>query len=172
MPYRCLTCDQVHDDLPDIGADVPYSWHVLTEAERAESGECGTDLCWIGDDRFIRGVIEIPVHDHPERFGFGVWVSQKRENFDTYVAHPDTPDIGPFFGWLNTRIGYYDPADTLSLKTMAHFVGGGLRPRIELHPDEPHPLAAAQREGITLAAAWDIVHFYMPPAKRKGRKRR
>ncbi len=171
MSYRCETCGQSHDALPHVGADVPYSWQVLTEAERAESGGCDTDLCVIGADCFIRGVIEIPVHDHPDGFGFGVWVSQKRENYEAYAAHPDTSAIGPFFGWLSTRIAYYE-ADTLNLKTTAHFVGGGQRPRIVLHADETHPLAAAQREGITLAQAWDIVHFYLPPAKPKARKQR
>jgi hypothetical protein len=42
---------------------------------------------------------------------------------------------------------------------MAHFRGDGLRPRIELEPAD-HPLAVDQRDGITLAKAWEVVHFY------------
>jgi hypothetical protein len=59
---------------------------------------------------------------------------------------------------LCTRIAYYSE-NTLLLKTMAHFRRGGLRPTIELEPTD-HPLAVDQREGISLARAWQIVHYY------------
>jgi hypothetical protein len=159
MPFRCSVCDQLHDDLPDIGADKPDHWWNVPEQERSQRIELTSDTCIIdGEHFFIRGVLEIPIHDHPQRFGFGVWVSQKRENFWTYVRNPDSADIGPFFGWLCTRIAFY-PESTLSLKTRAHFRSGGLRPTIELEPTT-HPLAIDQREGITLAKAWEIVHHY------------
>ena len=83
----------------------------------------------------------------------------KRENFFAYRQNPNTSAIGPFFGWLCTRIAYY-PADTCGLKTMAHFQDGNLRPLIVVEPTD-HPLAVDQREGITLEKAWQIVHFYM-----------
>jgi hypothetical protein len=118
-----------------------------------------SDTCIIDrEHHFIRGVIEIPVHDFAQRFGFGVWVSQKRENFLTYVRNPDSTDIGPFFGWLCTRIACY-PEETLLLKTRAHFRGAGLRPAIEVEPTH-HPLSVDQQKGISLARAWEFVHFY------------
>lgn len=87
-----------------------------------------------------------------------MWVSQKRENFYNYLDNFDSANIGPFFGWLCNRISYYKQ-DTLLMKTMAHFRGDGLRPFIELEETD-HPLAIDQRDGITLAKAWEIVHFY------------
>jgi hypothetical protein len=97
-----------------------------------------------------------------------VWVSQKRQNFEAYQRDPDSAAIGPFFGWLCTRIDFY-PVNTLALKTMAHFRDGGLRPSIVLEPTD-HPLAVDQREGISLSRAWEIVHWYERPAAkdRKG----
>jgi hypothetical protein len=158
-PYRCATCGQFHHDLPDIGAEKPDSWWGVPEAERGRRVQLTPDTCVIDDeDFFIRGVIDIPIRDYHRPFGFGVWVSQKRENFHTYLKNFDTDAIGPFFGWLCTRIAYY-PETTLHLKTMAHFRSGGLRPRIEVEPTD-HPLAVDQRAGITLARAWEIVHFY------------
>ena len=160
MSFRCPVCGEVHDDLPHMGADKPDNYWDVAEKHRDRRIKLTSDTCVIdGEHFFIRGVIEIPVHDHPHGFGFGAWVSQKRENFSTYLAHPDSAEIGPFFGWLCNRIAYY-PQDTLLLKTRAHFRGGGLRPMIELEPTD-HPLAVDQRDGITLAKAWDIVHFYM-----------
>lgn len=161
MKYRCTTCGQEHDDLPDIAADKPDHWWGVPERQRRRRVRLTSDTCVIDrKDHFIRGLIEIPVHDYPHRFAFGVWVSQKKENFHTYLKNFDSAEIGPFFGWLCTRIRYYED-DTTALKTMAHFRGGNLRPAIILEPTD-HPLAVDQREGITLAKAWEIVHFYGP----------
>jgi hypothetical protein len=159
MTYKCSICGETHDDLSDIGDDKPYYWYTIPEEERSSRAELTEDTCIIAEDYFIRGVIYIPVHDYDRDFGFGVWVSQKKENFNVYLNNPDTDQIGPFFGWLSSEITYYEDS-TLSLKTMAHFIGSGKRPRIEVEPSD-HPLAVAQSEGITLAKAWEIVHFYM-----------
>ena len=49
-----------------------------------------TDLCIIeGRDFFVRGVIEIPVFDYEFEFGWGVWVSHKKENFEMIVKISD-----------------------------------------------------------------------------------
>jgi len=108
------------------------------------------------NDFFVRGVIEIPVHDYEHEFGWGVWVSHKKKNFETYRQNFDRPSIGPFFGWLCTEINYY-PETTLHLKTMAHYRGQGLRPSIVLD-EADHLLYRHQRDGISLSEAWRIVH--------------
>jgi hypothetical protein len=160
MSYQCSTCGKLHDGLPDIGDDKPFYWYTIPEEERAARSMVTEDTCVIdGEEFFIRGVIHIPINDYDQDFGFGVWVSQKKENFQTYIHNFDTNQIGPFFGWLSSELTYFEES-TLSLKTMAHFVGNGQRPSIELEP-ATHPLAIFQQEGITLAKAWEIVHFYM-----------
>lgn len=132
----------------------------VPEEERHGRVKLDADTCIIDDQEFyIRGVLEIPLVDQSGPFGIGVWVSQKKENFYTYVDNPDSDQIGPFFGWLCCRLDWY-PVDTFLLKTMAHFRGGGLRPNIELEPTD-HPLAVDQRQGITLARAWEVVHYCM-----------
>lgn len=160
--YVCATCGEEHDDLPDISADRPLQWWLLSEEER-HNIELTDDTCIVrveGEESFyIRGVIEIPIVETDDHFGFGVWVSQRKENFQTYGDNFDSSEIGPFFGWLSTKISYYDE-DTMYLKTMAHFRGEGLRPTIDLE-QSGHPLSLAQRDGITLDEAWKIVHFYM-----------
>jgi hypothetical protein len=160
MSYRCSVCGKTHDDIPHIGTDRPDQWWGVPEDERAERVDLTPDTCVIdNEDFFIRGVVEIPVHGYPPGFGFGVWVSQKRENFFKYLENPDSAEIGPFFGWLCTRIAFYEE-DTLLLKTMAHFRGEGLRPSIELEATD-HPLSVDQRSGISVDRAWEIVHFYL-----------
>jgi hypothetical protein len=159
MAYRCATCGEVHDDLPDMGSDRPDYWWGIPEDQREKRIILTSDTCIIdGRDYFIRGVIEIPIRHESRVFGFGVWVSQSKDHFEEYLRNFNSAGIGPFFGWLCTRIKYYKQ-DTLLLKTRAHFRGAGVRPKIELEPTD-HPLSLDQQNGIELSKAWEVVHFY------------
>lgn len=159
MSYLCSVCGETHEGLPDIGADAPFQYYGVPKHDRSQRVVLTSDTCELDSEHFfIRGVLELPVHDGPEAFGFGVWVSLAKTNYDTYLNNFDSNGIGPFFGWLCTRIDYY-PEDTLFLKTQVHFRGDGLRPVIDLESTE-HPLAVDQERGITLAEAWQIVHHY------------
>jgi hypothetical protein len=157
MSYLCPTCGKEHDGLPDVVADRPDHWWAIPADERVERIHLTRDTCAIDDNAFyIRGVIEIPLNDVEGRFGFGVWISQSAEHFQAYVDDPDSSEIGPFFGWLSTRLKCY-AEETINLKARAHFQGRSLRPLIEVEPTD-HPLAVDQRSGIDLARAWDLVH--------------
>ena len=161
MPFHCPTCGGEHEGLPDLAFDLPLAVQQIPEAEwGARVGLVGDDLCILDDEHFfIRGIIEVPIHDHPERFGLNVWVSQEQDNFWTYVDHYESSEIGPFFGWLSNALDY-GGEPVINLKTMAHFRGGSLRPSIEIEPTG-HPLARDQRDGITLDRAWEMVHHYL-----------
>jgi len=110
---------------------------------------------------FVKGLIQIPVVDMNETFGWGVWVSLSEKNFrrltelqgDAYLL-----DEPPYFGWLSSRIPGYP--DTLNLKTNVHFCKLGDRPHIELEPTD-HPLAVEQRSGITRARAIELAQLVM-----------
>lgn len=164
MSVTCSICRRVHDQLPDIGSDRPAHYWDVVEEERDRRIKLTADTCEIDEQQFfIRGVLQIPVLGDPNGFGFGVWVSLKEENYRTYLQNFDTADLGPFFGWLCTRISYYSQ-DTELLKTTVIFRGGGLRPAIKLHESESHLLAVNQRHGISSEQAWEIVHFYAKQA--------
>jgi hypothetical protein len=159
MTYRCATCGEEHEGLPDMGFDAPDPYLDVPEAERAARTTFTPDRCMVKDDDgehyYVRGVIPIPVHGQDEPFGLGAWVSQSRANFERYCADEE---MDPTFGWLVNEVPHYDEP-TFLLKTRVHFRAGGLRPTIELEPTL-HPLAVAQREGISLEQAWKIVHRY------------
>ncbi len=161
MKYRCEVCGKPHDDLPDLGMHAPDPYLAVAESERAERTTFTPDRCTVhehdGMHYFIRGVIFIPVHGRADPFGLGVWVSQSRTNYERYAANEP---MSPTFGWLVNRIGYYR-RDTFALETSVHFLGEGLRPKIELAACD-HPLALDQQNGISLARAWDIVHSALP----------
>lgn len=160
MSFKCSTCDEIHEGLPHIGADYPDPYFDVPEQDRERRVHVTSDLCSIDDeDFFIRGVISIHVHGQDEDFGFGVWVSQKKENFQTYVDNFESDQIGPFFGWLSTSLSCY-PEETFCLKTMAHFRGAKDRPYIELDETD-HQLSLDQLNGISLERAWELVHHFM-----------
>lgn len=157
MSYRCSTCGELHEGLPDLGFDEPVYAQQVPAAEREARVRMDSDLCSIDDeDFFVRGVIRIPVWGEKDGFGIGAWVSQKEENFWTYARNFDSADIGPFFGWLSNDF-HYDGQPCLSLKTMVHFQGRSLRPLIAVEPSD-HPLSRAQQGGISLEKAWEFVH--------------
>jgi hypothetical protein len=157
MGYTCAVCGEAHDDLPDIGFRWPDPYFGIPEGEREDRIRATSDICVIDEeDYFIRGVILLPVHEREEPLGLGVWVSQKRENFQTYIDNFDTPDIGPFFGWLSNRLPFY-AIDTWATKAMAHFQGNGQRPLICPEPD--NPIYQDHVRGISLHRAWEMVNW-------------
>jgi hypothetical protein len=146
----------LHEGLPDLGFAEPHQYLALSESARAVA-KISSDLCIIGDDYFVRGVVELPILGSADHFGIGVWVSLKRENFERYVELFEATDLsgeGPFFGWLCNRIAGYP--DTLNLKTRVHLRPAPARPRIELEPTD-HPLSVHQRQGIALADVQALV---------------
>jgi hypothetical protein len=163
MAYRCTTCGQSHEGVPDLGFRWPDPYFGVPESERAARVKGSTDTCAIdGEAFYIRGVILIPIVGMSDHFGLGVWVSQKHENFQTYLDNFDSSEIGPFFGWLSNSIPFYE-LDTWAMKAMAHFQGHNQRPLIELAPCD-HPLYLDYSQGIDLERAWSIAHTHARPS--------
>lgn len=144
--FVCAGCGQRHEGLPyDVGFDVPN-----VPSEALAGATCTEDTCIIGEDRFVRGCLEIPIIGGPGPLTYGVWVTLSHKSFDEYVAHAGQTRCyldGPYFGWFWSAITRWP--NTMKLKTHVHPRPSGLRPLIELEPTD-HPLAVAQREGISV----------------------
>ena len=150
MRFTCTSCGEVHDGLADLSFAAPYYYYTVPEAERQRRCALSSDLCSIDDeDFFIRGCLEIPIIGTSERFTWGVWCSLNRANFERYrevFSDPHQSQVGPFFGWLSSRLPGYP--NTLLLKVMAHLRDQRTRPWFELEESE-HPLSNEYRHGIT-----------------------
>jgi hypothetical protein len=169
--YHCRTCGQYHAELPmALGPDAPLPWYSIPEAERATRGELTSDACVIDDKQFfIRGCLDLPVHDGPRPFSWLVWCSLSEPNFARAAQLWETPgreNEPPYFGWLCSRLPGYP--DTHSLKTMVHTRPVGQRPFVELEPTG-HSLAVEQREGITMARLQEIVEQCLHPQTNEGK---
>lgn len=156
--YQCHVCGRLHPGLPlGYGAEAPYSWYLIPEAERDQRAVLSSDQCAIDDQEFfIAGDIDLPIIGSDQTFTWTAWVSLSRKNYERAVelwnqAGRETEP--PYFGWLNMSLPTYP--ETLNLKTHVHTRPVGERPFFELEPTE-HPLAIEQRAGVTWARIQQI----------------
>jgi hypothetical protein len=154
MPgFQCTICGQYHNELPmEFAAPMPDYAAAIPETERLARCKLTEDVCVIDNEAFfLRGCLEIPVHNGLSPIVWGVWVSLSAQNFEQTLDLWTTPGREnqlPYFGWLSTRLSDYP--DTPNLKTLVHTRVVGERPWIELEPTD-HPLAQEQRYGVS----WD-----------------
>lgn len=151
--WTCRCCGEPQDSLPLVwGPLAPAPYEDLPESERAARAVINADCCIIDEREFyIRGLIELPIVGRAETFRWIAWCSVSAASWERMGDIWDAPDRdqeAPFFGWLASALPY-EPS-TLGLKTNVHFRPPGIAPAIEVEPTD-HPLAVAQRQGITMA---------------------
>ncbi|MGL4279218.1 MAG: DUF2199 domain-containing protein [Albidovulum sp.] len=161
--YRCKCCGQSFGGVLDIGYDHPDQW---SHGNRQQSGQSmltvgedrlTSDLCTIGEDRFIRCILPIPIVGTDETFRFGAWASLKRENFDLYVRawqEDNYSGLDGFFGWLCNRLPGVGMTDEMVSCDVVN-LDGDTRPEIYVH-DAAHRLAGYQKGGMTFDQLLDI----------------
>ncbi|MBA3727485.1 MAG: DUF2199 domain-containing protein [Armatimonadetes bacterium] len=158
--FRCVSCDEWHEEMPTFGAEAPLYFYSVPTGDRDSRCILESDTCVVDREHFfVRGCLELPVIGERELFSWGVWVSLSKDHFDDFVACFNTPKrshIGPFFGWLSAELPLYP--STENLKTRVHLRDNGIRPYIELEPTD-HPLAVEQRNGITVDRVAEIYAY-------------
>jgi hypothetical protein len=160
MNYVCATCGTSHEGVPlSFAADFPDVYANMSVDDRQNRIILGSDQCVIDSEIFcIRGCIEIPVIGNKGPFLWGLWARIKEEDFDE-IAESWTQSgrenlHGPFKGRLANRLNVYP--DTLNLTLTLHVQQVGQRP-LFLIDELDHPLAVAQREGMTIKQTQELV---------------
>lgn len=151
----------------DIAARSPDPWpdertYEPNSALRMEGNFLSEDFCVLdGEHFFIRSLLEIPVHGLDDSWGFGCWNTLSRTNFEKYVAGFDDgvcTDDGPWFGWLTNQLKiYFEESDPISVDVFPQ--PGRQRPKLMVQ-DADHPLAIAQRDGISAEAMLTLLRAY------------
>lgn len=158
MPVTCSCCGRTIDGLPAVVTSKPYSWYTIPESERNQRAVWSDDDCVIDDEEFfVRTTLIIPIVDSEETLEYGTWSSLSEESYLAWRAcfhEQHRSHLGTFFSWFVSLLPGFD--DTLNLKSRIHLQDEGIRPHVELEPTD-HPLAVAQRAGVTLHRAIELI---------------
>lgn len=159
MSWKCATCGVEHTNTPIcFGIEAP--WRALVpESEFAQRVDLTRDQCVV-DERvfFVRGHIEIPIHEYPEPLAFSVWSSLSEKSFLHLCERWEAPDRGsdpPYFGWLSSPIAVYP--STIHLKLSVQSRQPGLTPLFAVSSSD-HPLALDQQAGISIERWHEFAH--------------
>jgi hypothetical protein len=102
------------------------------------------------------------LRDLDQQLGYGVWSSLSAANYARFLELYDDParvDEPAYSSWFGNRVPGFP--DTLNLQAWVETPSLDLRPTVVLHPEQDHPLVAAQRDGIELAQAIALVEPYL-----------
>ncbi len=156
----CSCCGRVFDGVFDIGYDHPDAWphgnladsgkDVLIIGEDTLSGE----YCRLGEYRFIRALITLPIKGSDAAFSFGPWGSVNPDNFERYLEAERTgAHFEGCFSWLSNILPGTGMTDALQCDLIPD-EDTTLRPQLFVH-DGP-VLADWQENGITFDQLLDI----------------
>ena len=72
--YKCSSCNELHEGLPDVAFSAPDAFEALSPDERMERALIDDDFCIIDGNRyFLRCLAEAPIKGFKESFGWGLW---------------------------------------------------------------------------------------------------
>ncbi len=152
--FRCSQCGEVHVGLPDVCFPTPDSIRDMPEAEFADSCLINDDICIVGGhSHFIYCILEVPVIDYPDQFGWGVWCETAWAPFKRYWESTGNSNQAPqksTRGMLANDLEHMD--STCGLRCELKFREDGLRPLVVLPPSD-HELYRIQQEGLSVEQA-------------------
>jgi len=101
--WFCASCDEPHAGIFDLGCLRPEAWpegeddiRPNTEAQHSRHF-LSEDFCVLRDEHFfVRCVLLLPIVGAPngERFGYGIWSTLSRKNFEPYLEGFDSGTYG------------------------------------------------------------------------------
>ena len=152
--YKCSSCNELHEGLPDVTFGGPDAYDALTEEERIARALIDDDFCILDGTRyFLRCLAEAPIDGFQESFGWGVWCELAWRPFKTvWELYGFDGPIEPmtFEARLANRLRHYD--DTLGLACEVSLLDDGMRPHLKV-TDASHALAKHQETGMDIDEA-------------------
>lgn len=159
--FTCSCCGDVHSKMPDLCYSQPSYWDPSEAEKDPERNWLTSDLCVLGEHRFIRCVLRVPIRGYETSLGWGVWLSQSEDNFRRYAEAPPNAGGEETFGYFSNRLSGYP--DTLGLHAMAEWQDGNNRPLVALEPVD-HPLYWHWSQGMPLEQAVALVEKVFHPS--------
>ncbi len=152
--YKCSSCNEMHEGLPDVTFGRPDAYDILSEEERIERALLNDDFCIIDGNRyFLRCIAEAPIQGFSERFGWGLWCEVPWTGFKKVweaYSYEDAPQEFEISGHIANRLQHYP--DTLGISCQVKLLDDDMRPHAII-TDLDHLLGQHQAEGLTLDEA-------------------
>lgn len=152
--YKCSSCNELHEGLPDVTFGGPDGYDAMSEDERFERALIDDDFCIIDGTRyFIRCVAEAPINGFQESFAWGLWAEVEWRPFKkVWELYGLDQPVEPltFAGKVANALKHYD--DTLGLACEITLEDDGMRPHLRF-TDLSHAVARQQAEGLDLDEA-------------------
>lgn len=152
--YKCSSCNELHEGLPDVAFGSPDAYDMLSEEERAERALINEDFCIIDGTRyFLRCIAEAPIEGYSEQFGWGVWCEVPWAGFkkvwEAYSFQDAVQEL-VFSGTIANALKHYP--DTLGLPCQVELRSDDMRPHVRTL-ESGHQFAQHQAKGLTLDEA-------------------
>ncbi|MDQ3033126.1 MAG: DUF2199 domain-containing protein [Myxococcota bacterium] len=151
VTFRCRTCDQEHIGLPVFGPDAPAAYSALDEPARADA-LLGSEQCELGERRFLRARLTIPLTDRHETFAWLVWVELSALDHERAIElweQEGREREPPMSGTLAVALPFYPSTEGLKVELRTMPVGERPEARVTVE----HPLRSEQTAGIPVAEA-------------------
>jgi hypothetical protein len=138
----------------------------MTPDDRDNRCIIGSDQCVIDQQTFyVRGLLEVPVLDTEQVFLWGLWCSVWEKDYDeiseSWEEEGRENHRGPFKARLANKLSVYP--DTLNLQVTIKVKPVGERPLFFID-EEDHPLAVAQKGGMSMEETQHLVSCLLHPA--------
>lgn len=163
MTATCPCCDKPINKVQDIEpfAGLPDVIFALPPGERERRCKIHSDICTLDwNDKlrrrsFLRCVIPFSVHERPERtFNWGVWVELSKVRLLAIldVWNLDSQRDMPLMkATLANRVA----SGPLGADMWLKLTGPKTRPSLIFFDDSDHPLAEAQRAGVSISQTFE-----------------
>ena len=160
--WKCASCDVEHSGIFDLAAFAPYFWteeevYAQNSEVRLDGNFLSEDFCVInGESFFVRCVLKLPVKNPEYDFGFGVWSTLSKSNFEKYLKGFDDGNYDEgtaWTGWFSTQIKGLD--NTLRQKCWVIPQKGHQRPLIKFM-DKGHQVSIAQKKCLPAETLLEI----------------
>ncbi|MGR3615170.1 MAG: DUF2199 domain-containing protein [Paracoccaceae bacterium] len=117
------------------------------------------DVCRVGDHRYIRTVLVLPLGDGPQEMVLGVWCAVSPVHFEAYVdllEEDMSEEEATVPAWLSNAV---PPGTEIPLACQLHLQPGDQRPEVEL-TEKGHELRRMQETGLGLTDILGLLHAY------------
>lgn len=160
--WQCSSCEEKHTGLFDLATFAPDFWNgeevYSPNSELRLTGNfLSEDFCVIDSESFfVRSVLILPIKKPAYKFGFGVWSTLSKENFEKYIDGFDNGDFDDgtsWTGWFSTQIKGIE--NTIRQECWVSPQKGRQRPLIQFM-DQQHPVSIAQKEGLEAGQLLEI----------------